>query len=85
MLHRRKFEEQERWLREHGPVYGEVRFDLGPLARWISDAEVAAVPPPILDTIVAVPLNEEPGKVVGKVAAEATAQREEADEDVRAA
>jgi len=72
---------------ETNPVYKAAEYDEALVAAWIPDIEGEMVPQPILDAVICVPTEGDPGKVVTEGPADATinGQQEREDADVQAA
>ena len=68
-------------------MYKNTEYKADLLATWIPEATTPQVPQIILDTVVAVPLQDEPGKVIASGPGDATVagNEEQADLDVEAA
>ena len=84
---RREFDEQARRLQEWNVVYGNTEYQEQLVAQWCPDPNIPEVPQIIVDSVVAVPVEEDPGKVVASGPADATesGEMDKADADVQAA
>ena len=82
-----EFDQQAEALTTYNVVYSDKEYNRELLARWVPDPEEAVVPQLILDAVVAVPLETDPGEVVAEGPADATAmgEAERMDADVAAA
>ena len=83
-IHKEEFDEQAAVLQRTNRVYAEATYDGDLVASWCSGSSAGVVPPPILDSAVSVPIDEEgPGLVVAEGPADATAvgqvERDDAD------
>ena len=86
-IDRAEFDKQAAALRETNVVYKNTEYKADLLASWVPDITTPQVPQIIVDSVVAVPLLEEPGKVLASGPGDATAagDEEQADLDVEAA
>ena len=86
-INRRAFDQQAARLMETNPVYRAAEYDEALVAAWIPNIEGEMVPQPILDAVICVPTEGDPGKVVTEGPADATinGQQEREDADVQAA
>jgi hypothetical protein len=84
---RREFDLQAETLIQTNVVYADKKYRHDLVASWVPDPNTPTVPSVITDAIVAVPLEESPGKVVADGPGEATASGEadRMDADVAAA
>ena len=82
-----EFDQQAEALTTYNVVYSDKEYNRELVARWVPDPEEAVVPQLILDAVVAVPLETDPGEVVAEGPADATAmgEAERMDADVAAA
>lgn len=85
MLDRKEFEEQARWLTQHNIVYEDVHYNGGLVASWVPDPAQPRVPEPVLDVVVALPMDEAPGRVANSGAGDATIQGSEEQNDAEVA
>ena len=70
---RREFAHQAKALKDTNIVYKDAVYDEALVAKWVPDPSVPQVPAPILESVIAVPCNEDPGEVVASGPADATA------------
>ena len=85
---RTEFDRQAAALQATNAVYKHAEYDADLVAQWCPDANTPEVPPIIVDSVVAVPTEEEdPGRVVASGPGDATAAGalEQQDADVEAA
>ena len=84
---RSEFDKQAAALQQTNVVYKNTEYKADLLATWIPEATTPQVPQIILDTVVAVPLQDDPGKVIASGPGDATVagNEEQADLDVEAA
>ncbi|MCH2141512.1 MAG: hypothetical protein MK077_00725 [Phycisphaerales bacterium] len=82
-----EFDEQAAMLQDTNCVYREAVYDKQLVASWVPDPDKPIVPPIILDRVVAVPCEGDPGTVVASGPADATAagEADRADADLEAA
>ena len=88
MVNREEFVKQARALSDTNVVYRDTACDEKLLATWCPDPATSVVPPPVLDAVVAVPLDSDsPGTVLAEGPADSTEgqQHENAEEDIAAA
>jgi hypothetical protein len=83
-VHRAEFDEQARALQQTNVVYKEAEYKSELVASWCANASTPTVPPPILDSVVAVPVEATGDVVVARGPAEATAAGTEEAEDADA-
>ena len=83
-MDRSEFDKQAAALQQTNIVYKNTEYKADLLATWIPEATTPQVPQIILDTVVAVPLQDEPGKVIASGPGDATVagHEEQADLDV---
>ena len=87
MVDRSEFDEQAAMLQDTNCVYRETEYDKQLVASWVPDPDKPIVPSVILDRVVAVPCEGDPGAVVASGPADATAagEADRADADLEAA
>ena len=86
MVDRSEFDEQAAMLQDMNCVYREAVYDKQLVAFWVPDPDKSIVPPTILDRVVAVPCQGNPGTVVASGPADVTAagEADRADADLEA-
>ena len=72
-VHRAEFDRQAQALRTTNVVYKHTEYDADLVATWCPDEQTPAVPPMLVNSVVAVPLDDEPGTVVASGPGDATA------------
>ena len=72
-VNRAEFDSQAQALRATNVVYKNTTYDAALVAQWCPDPLTPQVPPVVLDSVVAVPLDESPGEIVAAGPADATA------------
>ena len=84
---RREFDAQAQRLQEWNVVHENTQYQQQLVAQWCPDPNIPEVPQIIVDNVVAIPVEEDPGKIVASGPADATASGEmdKADADVEAA
>ena len=60
---RREFDEQARKLQEWNVVYEHTQYQEQLVAQWCPDPNIPEVPQIIVDNVVAIPVEEDPGKL----------------------
>ena len=72
-VNRAEFDSQAQALRATNVVYKNTTYDAALVAQWCPEPLTPQVPPVVLDSVVAVPLDESPGEIVAAGPADATA------------
>ena len=87
MVLKSELDAQSAALHDINPVYHEAQYDEQLVASWVPDNATPTVPKIILDTVLAVPLGDDPGTVVASGPAEATVagEQDRTDAEVEAA
>ena len=69
---RSQYQKEAEALSSTNCVYNTAQYDEDLMAKWLPDPDLPAVPPPILDAVVSVPVEGSPGSVVAEGPATST-------------